>query len=111
MPPSARSKRPLVIARCAGERADLVTEQFGFEQRVADRGAVHLENCGVPAVGQVVQARRDEFLAGAAFADDQHGFFERRDLRDVVEHLQECRRLAQQAFGFSIHVGDSANSW
>ncbi len=72
---------PAVIARCAGERADFVAEQFGFEQRVADRRAVHLDELGVPAIRQVVQARGDQFFAGAAFADDQHGLVERGDFR------------------------------
>ena len=61
----------LAIVR-AGERALLVAEDFRLEQRVGQRRAVDgLEVLG-PAPRQLVDHARDDFLARAGRAEDQH---------------------------------------
>ena len=61
----------LAVVR-AGERALFVAEDFRFEQRVGQRGAVdRLELVGA-AAAQLVDHPRDDFLARAGRAEDQH---------------------------------------
>ncbi len=56
----------------AGERAALVAEQFAFEQRFGNRRAVDGDERRLRAVAVLVNRARDEFLAGAGFAANQH---------------------------------------
>ena len=55
----------------AGERAALVAEELGFEQRFRQRRAVHRCERTVPARRRAVDVARDYFLAGARFAGQQ----------------------------------------
>ena len=57
----------------AGERAPFVAEEFAFQQPGGDRRAIHLDEGAVASPAQVVDGARDEFLAGARLALDQHG--------------------------------------
>ena len=61
-----------------GERADLVAEQFALQDRGREGGAVQLDQRPTPTLGKEVDARRREFLAGAAFADQEHGSLDLR---------------------------------
>jgi hypothetical protein len=45
----------------------------------------------------LVQRTRDQLLAGAALAGDEHRDIERRDSADAVEQLAHCRRVADHA--------------
>ena len=56
----------------AGERALLVAEHFAFQQAGGNGGAVELDEGGLPPRAQVVDGARQQFLAGAGFAVDQH---------------------------------------
>ena len=75
----------LLQAERAGERALLVAEELGLEQRLGQRRAVdrHERPGGARAVA--VHGARDELLAGAALAADQHGRVALRDARDAIE--------------------------
>ena len=57
----------------AGEGALLVAEQLAFEQAGGDGGAIELDEGAVFARARVVDGARQQFLAGAGFAVDQHG--------------------------------------
>ncbi len=57
----------------ARECALLVTEDLALEQRLRNGRAVHRHEGSVPPRGQLVQGARDQLLAGAALASDQHG--------------------------------------
>ena len=57
----------------AGERAALVAEHLAFQQAGGNGGAVQLDERALPARAQVVDGAREQFLAGAGFAVDQHG--------------------------------------
>ena len=85
-----------VRTRRSGERAGLVAEELGLEQRLGERRAVDLDDRLLPARRQIVKARRDQLLAGAPLADHEHGLRELRGSGDVLEHRQERRRLADQ---------------
>ncbi len=56
----------------AGERALFVAEQFAFEQRFRNRGAVDANVIRLAPPAQMVQRAGDEFLARAAFAENQN---------------------------------------
>ena len=57
----------------AGEGALLVAEEFAFQQAGGNGGAVELDEGGLLARTEVVYGARQQFLAGAGFAVDQHG--------------------------------------
>ena len=57
----------------AGESALFVAEKLALEQVGGNRGAVDLEKCPMSALGKLVDESPQHFLAGAAFAQQQHG--------------------------------------
>mgnify|MGYP000518878715 CR=1 FL=1 len=71
----------------AGERARFVTEKLALQQGLGKRGAVHLDERAVPTLGQEVELRRHELLAGPTLADDEHGTG--ADGLDEVDGLDE----------------------
>ena len=95
MPPSACSKRPRRSALRAGERAALVAEQLGLEQVLRDRRGVDRDERPGRARAVPVQRARDELLAGARLAGDEHRRVRLRQPADRAEHLLHRRRLAQ----------------
>jgi len=78
----------------AGEGAGFVAEQFRFQQAVGDSGAIDLEQGGVPAPGQVVQALRRKFLASAPFTEHQDRPVDAGQSRYLVECAGERARMA-----------------
>ena len=92
MPPlGLRELAGLVEAR-ARERAAHVAEQHALEHRLGDRGAVDGDERlrGAPAVE--VDRVRDELLAGAALAGDEHRRVGVRDVLDAALDLEPVRR-------------------
>ncbi len=71
----------------AGERALLVAEQLALEQALGQRAAVDRHDGKVPPRAGGVDRPRDELLAGAALAADQHGRVGPRHRGDQLEHL------------------------
>ena len=67
----------LLLGR-AGERALLVAEQLRLDQLLGNRRAVHLHEALAAAQAVAVDRARDELLADAALALDQHGRVGRR---------------------------------
>ncbi len=57
----------------AGERAAFVAEQLALEQRAGDRRAVHRHERPVAPLAQRMQRAREQLLAGAALAGEEHG--------------------------------------
>src|SRR5262249_47724127 len=74
----------------AGEGAALVTEELRLHQRLGDGRDVDGDERRVAPVTAAMDGARDELLAGAALAGDEHGGRRRRDLRD---QLIEARHL------------------
>ena len=64
--------RPGVCLYRAGERALLVAEQLALEQRLGDGRAVDRDEAPVAAGRRLVQRARQQFLAGARLAEQQH---------------------------------------
>ena len=95
--------RELELARLprrrAGERALLVTEELGLEQRLGNRGAVDGDERSVGARAQHVQRAREQLLARAALAFDQHGRVGRRRAMQRQRHLFQLGVLADDGRG------------
>ena len=98
MPPLACSNLPMRRLLRAGEGARLVAEQLALEQRLGQAAAVERRRSGAPcARAVVVQAARDQFLAGAGLAVDQHvGAATRPASCTVRRTLLHLRRMADQ---------------
>ena len=58
--------------RRGGERAHLVAEQLALEQRLGQAAAVDRDEVLLAPRAVLVQAARDQLLAGAGLADDHH---------------------------------------
>ena len=83
----------------AGERPALVAEQLGLEQVLRDRRSVDRDERLGRARAVPVQCTRDQFLAAARLAGDQHGRMRLRQAADRAEHLLHRRRLAEDLGG------------
>ena len=71
----------------AGKRAFDVAEQFGFEQLFGDRAAVDGDKRRAGARAGAVDGAREHFLAGTAFAADQHAGVRRGDDARLLDQL------------------------
>jgi len=69
----------------AGERALFVAEKFGFDEFGGDGGAIQSDEGIFAARGFFVNSARDEFLAGAGFAEDTDAGFAGGDAIDLGE--------------------------
>ena len=87
MPPLACSILPCVVLIGAGERALLVAEELALEQLLGNGRAVDGLEARLGAAAQVVHGPCEQFLAGAALAEDQHRRVGRRHLLDHATHL------------------------
>ena len=79
----------------AGEGAALMAEQLRLEQILRDRRRIEGDERLLRARAVLVQRTRDEFLAGARFARDQHRHVRLRQAADGAEHFLHGRRLAE----------------
>ena len=82
-----------------GEGALLVAEQFALQQRLRDGGAVDGQERLVGPLAVVIEGAGHQFLARAAFAQDQHVDVLRRDPADGLAHLLHDRTAADDAVG------------
>src|SRR5262249_1975497 len=85
---------PRLARHRAGERAALVAEELALDQLLRDRGAVHLDERLVLPRRVVVERARDELLAGAALAGDEH---RRRRVGDALEHVVDLGEAVRRA--------------
>ena len=83
-----------LVAERAGERAFHVAEEFALEERLGHRGAIDLDHRPVAARAALVDGAGHEFLAGAAFAGDEHGGIGGGDEFDLPEHFSQRRAFA-----------------
>ena len=89
-------EEPPACRQGAGEGSALVTEQLGLEERLGQRGAVDHDERPVGARARIVDGAREELLAGAGLALDQHGRVEGGHTRDLLVELHHPGRLADQ---------------
>ena len=84
------------IGHGPGEGSLDMAEQFAFQQGFRNGGAIDGDERLVPARAVVVNGAGDHFLAGAAFAGDQHIGAAFADLGDAFDDFAECRAGADQ---------------
>ena len=91
---------PLELAGLARDRARegaaFVAEQLALEQLARQRRAVHLDEGTLPAARRRVERARDDLLAGAALALDQHGHVRLGHTLDQRAHLAERGALPER---------------
>ncbi len=107
MPPVAARKIAGAVLLGVGEGAAAVAEQLAFEQLRRQRAQIHPQEDFVGASRQAVDLARDQFLAGAVLAQDQHIGVGGRGAADGVEHPAAWRRGADHA-GFLMGGGGQA---
>ena len=73
-------------AERAGEGAFLMAEQFGLQEVLGDRGAIDGDERLLGALRARMNIARQHFLAGAAFAGDQHRGVRAGDLLGEFHH-------------------------
>ena len=96
MPPFGLLEAAAALRIRAGERALLVAEQLGLEQLGGNRRGVQRDERLGRARAVLVQRARDELLARARLAGDQHRDARARQTADGAEHLLHRRRAAEQ---------------
>ena len=72
------------LADGAGEGAFFVAEEFAFQEVLGDGGAIDADVIVLAAAAQAVERAGDQFLAGAAFAQDQDGGVGGGDVSDEL---------------------------
>ena len=90
MPPDGQLELPELLLVRAGERAALVAEQRALDQLVRDRRQVDRDERRVAPAGLAVEQPREQLLAGAALAENQH---RRRQLRDLLHQIDDVADL------------------
>ena len=83
-----------LILHRAGERAAHVAEQRALEEVVVERGAVLHDERLLRAGPVIVDRARDQLLAGAALAVNEHGGLALHDLREQLHDIAHRRRVA-----------------
>src|SRR3546814_6620184 len=79
------------VAHRAGERALHMAEELALEQFARNRRAVDADQRPAAAPAGFVDGARDQLLAGAALAGDQHGGIGRRDEIDLAQDALDRR--------------------
>ncbi len=88
----------------SGESTARVAEKFAFKQIFRNRSAIDADERFVFAPAALVDFARDQFLAGAAFAQNQHRRFGGRDEINLADDVPQGLALAHQfAEGFGLH--------
>ena len=90
----ASSKRPICRARAPVKAPFSRPNSSLSTSVVGNRGAVDPHHRPPAARAQVVDPRREQLLAGAGLAEQQHGRIGGRDLLDQLEGLANRRALA-----------------
>ena len=85
----------------AGERPFLVPEELRFDQLLGNRRAVHLDEPLAAAQAVAMDRARDQLLAGAALALQQHGRVGRRRALDGIPDLAQ-RRSSRRPSGAAL---------
>ncbi len=91
--------------RRAGEGALLVAEQLADDDAGGERGAVDGDEQPLPARAELVDRPRDQLLARAGLAEDQHGAAGRGDLPDRRTHRLHRPALAGQGTHVPLGAG------
>ncbi len=95
--PFGFGEKPLARFAGAGEGAGGVAEKFAFHERFRYARAVYGKKRAVLPVAFIMQRPGHQFLAGAAFARNEHGACRRCHLLDLVEQNPHGTALSVHA--------------
>src|SRR6476659_1065084 len=87
-------KHPLLISDRASERSTDMTEQLAFKEGFRQGATIHRHKSLICAWAVFVDGARNELLASATFAEDQHRALCRRDTRHSLVNPDHGRALA-----------------
>src|SRR5690606_14789546 len=85
---------PLASRDRAGERALLVTEQLAFQQLGRNGAAIDRDERPLPARARIVNRTRDQLLARARLAENQHARIVGGDLTNEPSNLLDRPRIS-----------------
>ena len=112
--PLGKLEAPFLRRVRAGERALLIAEQLRFDEALGQRRAADLDERPLRPQRVVMDGLRDQLLAGARLAADEHGRVGPRDLRDLLvdqphrtaraEDVREIVALAQLALEVRVFL-------
>ena len=102
-PPVGVLEPPVAGLRSTREAARLVTEELGLDQLLGQCRAIHGDERPRPSRRQVMQALGNQFLAGPAFANHEHGTVKRRCAARPLDRVEESKALADKLIG-PFHV-------
>ena len=80
-----------------------MTEQFALEQRLGNSRTVDRDEWTVRARAVSMQRPSQQFLAGSALADEEHGSVAPRGAIDQRHNLLHGLRLSHDACDFRTH--------
>ena len=94
--------QPRLIGRSASERAAFVAEDLAFHQVLWKRAAIDRNEWPVRARTQIMNGAREDFLAGAGLAGDQHRRVAPRESRYAPDFFEKRGALADDLFEADI---------
>ena len=106
MPPAASSNLPWPGLAGVGERPFLVAEQLALGQRLGNGRAVDRDERLIAAAAEIMDRLGDDLLAGAVFAQDQHGQIGVGHAADDRAQGLDGRALADQPHLLGRLLGD-----
>src|SRR5262249_48933132 len=99
-----RFKSPQSSLYRTSKGAFLMPKEFGRNQRLRDRGAVHTDECPLRAIGSVVDGTGDQFLTCTCFTQNQNRGIGRRHLGNLAKHLAQNFRRANDVPGHRVAI-------
>src|SRR3954463_13548650 len=99
---------PQLLFQCAGESSPFVSEQFAFEQSFGNGRAVDPDVVRPAPRAQSMQCPGDQFLSGAALAEDQHGSVRFGDGLNELPQFPNAGRITDDLFEIVQLAGASA---
>ncbi len=73
-----------------------MSEKFAFEKLFGNGGAINANQRLVLALAATMDFARDEFLASAGFAQNEHGSLRGRDEINLADDLAQCAALTDK---------------
>jgi len=81
----------------AGKRAFFIAEQLALEQRLGEAGTIDGDERPTGARARLVDRPRQQLLAGAGLAKQQHARLARRNAQQALQQRLESRRATDQS--------------
>src|SRR6185503_12179974 len=100
--PRSFFKETTAVLVGAGEGATLVTEEFGFNERFGNGGAVDVDECVIAPRALIMDRAGGKFFAGAGRARDEYRGVRWCNTFDYGKEFSHHRRLADESGRFEI---------